>query len=63
MFQASEERAHFRKPFPIGKEIVKMDQNKYCCYHCDVGHDTNDYHELKDEIEYLIRQGKLKNYV
>ena len=63
VFQANEGRVHFRKPFPIRKERTKRDQNKYCRYHRDVGHDTNDCHELKDEIEDLIRQGKLGNYV
>ena len=63
VFQASEGRIHFRRPFPIRKERAKMDQSKYCCYHRDVGHDINDCHELKDEIKDLIRQGKLRNYV
>ena len=63
MFQANEERVHFRRPFPIWTERTKRDQNKYFRYHRDVGHDTNDCHELKDEIEDLIHQGKLDNYV
>ena len=55
VFQANEGRVHFRMPFPIRKERTKGDQNKYCRYHRDVGHDTNDYHELKDKIKDLIR--------
>ena len=63
VFHANEGRVHFRRPFPIWKERAKTDHNKYCHYHCDVGHETNECHELKDEIEDLIRQGKLNNYV
>ena len=35
VFQASEGRAHFRRPFPIQKERANRAQNKYCRYHCD----------------------------
>ena len=61
--QANEGRVHFRRPFPIRNERTKRDKNKYCRYHCDVGHDTQDCHKLKDEIEDLIDMGKLSNYV
>ena len=63
VFQASEGWVHFRRPIRIRKKKAKRVQNKYCRYHRDIGHDTNDCHKLKDEIEVLIRQGKLCNYV
>ncbi|XP_058111327.1 uncharacterized protein LOC131254355 [Magnolia sinica] len=33
------------------------DKRKYCRFHCDHGHNTSDYVDLKDEIETLIRKG------
>ena len=39
--------------------------NKSKCYnfHWDRGHDTNECYDLKQQIEVLIKQGKLKNFL
>ena len=41
----------------------KRNRNKYCRFHIDYGHDTNKYFNLKEHIENLIRQGKLRNFL
>ena len=41
----------------------KRNQNKYCRFHRDHGHDTDECFDLKQQIEYLIRQGKLRNFL
>ncbi|XP_074336725.1 uncharacterized protein LOC141673896 [Apium graveolens] len=52
----------FRKATPL-IDYNKRDTSKYCTYHEATGHDTADYRQLKDEIETLIRQGKLTKWV
>ena len=41
----------------------KRNQNKYYRFHRDHGHDTDDCFDLKQQIENLIRQGKLRNFL
>ncbi|GAV75199.1 hypothetical protein CFOL_v3_18678, partial [Cephalotus follicularis] len=36
---------------------------KYCRYHRDHGQDTEEYRQLKNQIEDLIRKGHLRRYV
>ena len=38
-------------------------RDKYYRFHCDHGHDTTDCYDLKQQIEALIRQGKLQRFV
>ena len=37
----------------------KRSKDKYCRFHRDHNHDTSNYFDLKQQIEALIRQGKL----
>ncbi|XP_077219670.1 uncharacterized protein LOC143853841 [Tasmannia lanceolata] len=41
----------------------KRDKSKYCKFHRDHGHDTDECWQLKEEIELLINRGYLKRYV
>ena len=41
----------------------KCNRNKYCRFHRDHGHDTVECFDLKQQIENLIRQGKLRNFL
>ncbi|XP_074352772.1 uncharacterized protein LOC141691921 [Apium graveolens] len=52
----------FRKAAPL-TDYNKRDISKYCGYHDATGHDTADCRQLRDEIETLIRQGKLTEWV
>ena len=41
----------------------KRNKNKYCCFLRDHKHDTDECYDLKRQIEVLIKQGKLKNFL
>ena len=41
----------------------KPNRNKYCRFHRDHGHDTDECFDLKQQVENLIRQGKLKSFL
>ena len=41
----------------------KRSRDKYYRFHRDHGHDIVDYYDLKQQIEALIRQGKLQKFV
>lgn len=60
IFLAIKGRVSFRKSPPIQKDHEKRDPNKYCHYHKNIRHKTNDYTVLKDKIEELIWLGHLK---
>ena len=41
----------------------KCSKDKYYCFHPDHDHDTVDCYDLKQQIEALIKQGKLQRFV
>ena len=41
----------------------KRSRDKYCRFHRDHEHDTSECYDLKQQIEALIRQGKLQKFV
>ncbi|RWW42395.1 hypothetical protein BHE74_00052059 [Ensete ventricosum] len=52
-----------RTPNPIRTKIGGRDKRRYCRFHCDYGHDTEECNNLKNQIEDLIRQGLLHRFV
>ncbi|XP_074374749.1 uncharacterized protein LOC141715169 [Apium graveolens] len=51
-----------RWPKPLRNDPGKLDKSKYCRFHKDAAHYTDECHQLKDEIEFLIRKGRLSKY-
>ncbi|XP_023875286.1 uncharacterized protein LOC111987777 [Quercus suber] len=55
---------HYLKwPRPLHSSPNVRDKNKYCRFHKDHGHYTEDCRDLKEQIEELIRKGKLQKFV
>ena len=50
-------------PSKLRGDPSKRSRDKYCHFHHDHGYDTSDYYDLKQQIEALIRQGKLQRFI
>ena len=50
-------------PGKLKSNPSKRSRDKYCCFHCDHDHDMANCYDLKQQIEALIRQGKLQKFV
>ncbi|GAV65368.1 LOW QUALITY PROTEIN: hypothetical protein CFOL_v3_08883, partial [Cephalotus follicularis] len=50
-------------PEKLRSPAKRRDVEKYCRYHRDHGHDTEECKQLKNQIEDLIRRGHLRKYV
>ncbi|XP_021971565.1 uncharacterized protein LOC110866728 [Helianthus annuus] len=55
------ENLKFNPPKPL-KDNPNKDTSKYCEYHKGSGHDTNDCFQLKKQIEYFVKAGKLARF-
>ncbi|KAL2248305.1 UNVERIFIED_CONTAM: Transposon Ty3-G Gag-Pol polyprotein [Sesamum indicum] len=52
-----------RWPKPTRATPARKNSHKYCRFHRERGHDTDECYQLKDEIEHLIRQGYFKDLI
>ena len=43
-------------------DLRRRNKNKYCEFHQDHGHNTEDYFQLKEQIADLIKRGYLEKY-
>ena len=50
-------------PGRIKGDPSKENKSKYCHFHRNHEHDTNECYNLKQQIEALIKQRKLKNFL
>ncbi|GMN74649.1 hypothetical protein TIFTF001_052422, partial [Ficus carica] len=57
------DRGLLRDPPPIRTNRSRRNPNKYCHFHKDIGHDTKNCIQLRDQIELLIREGHLREFV
>ena len=50
----------FKWPNKMAGNLIRRNQNLYCHYHQNQGHITEDYKNLWDHLDQLVREGKLK---
>ncbi|XP_065622347.1 uncharacterized protein LOC136064490 [Quercus suber] len=50
-------------PEKLKGDLNKRSRDKYCRFHRDHGYDMADCYDLKQQIETLIRQGKLQKFI
>nr|GEU57137.1 reverse transcriptase domain-containing protein [Tanacetum cinerariifolium] len=53
----------FMKRFKIETGLEKRNNNKFCDFHNDKGHSTDECMQLKKQIEELVRAGKLSHLI
>nr|GEV44717.1 reverse transcriptase domain-containing protein [Tanacetum cinerariifolium] len=57
------EASKFQPPPPIVTPVEKRSSNKFCDFHNDKGHSTDECMQLKKQIEELVRAGKLSHLI
>ncbi|RZR91637.1 hypothetical protein BHM03_00019793 [Ensete ventricosum] len=51
-----------KTPNPMKSRHEDRDHGRYCCFHRDYKHNTEECYDLKNQIEDLIRRGHLDRY-
>ncbi|GJS02236.1 hypothetical protein Tco_0318744 [Tanacetum coccineum] len=57
------EAGKFKSPPPMVTPVKKRSSNKFCDFHNDKGHSTDECMQLKKQIEELVRAGKLSHLI
>ncbi|GJU25613.1 reverse transcriptase domain-containing protein [Tanacetum coccineum] len=57
------EAGKFKPPPPMVTPTEKRSSNKFCDFHNDKGHSTDECMQLKKQIEELVRAGKLSHLI
>nr|GEW11495.1 reverse transcriptase domain-containing protein [Tanacetum cinerariifolium] len=59
----SDFRRKFRPPPPMVTPVEKRSSNKFCEFHNDKGHNTDECVQLRKNIEELVRAGRLSHFI
>ncbi|GJS75407.1 reverse transcriptase domain-containing protein [Tanacetum coccineum] len=57
------DKGKFKTPPPMITPVEKRNNNKFCEFHGEVGHNTNECMHLKRQIKELIKAGKLSHVI
>ncbi|GJV88935.1 reverse transcriptase domain-containing protein [Tanacetum coccineum] len=57
------EKGKFKAPPPMTTPVEKRNSNKFCEFHGEVGHNTDECMHLKRQIEELLKNGKLSHVI
>ena len=53
----------FSWPASLNGDLARKDQNKYCSYHREKGHMTENCFSLKEHLEQFTREGNLRQFL
>ncbi|GJR98792.1 reverse transcriptase domain-containing protein [Tanacetum coccineum] len=57
------EKGKFKAPPPMVTLVEKRDPNKYCEFHSDTGHSTDECMQLRKQIDEMIKAEKLSQFI
>ncbi|GJY34756.1 reverse transcriptase domain-containing protein [Tanacetum coccineum] len=57
------EKGKFKAPPPMVTPVEKRDPKKYCEFHSDTGHSTDECMQLRKQIDEMIKAGKLSQFI
>ncbi|GKA78309.1 hypothetical protein Tco_0784846, partial [Tanacetum coccineum] len=57
------EKGKFKAPPPMTTPVKNRNNNKFCEFHGEVGHNTDECMHLKRQIEELLKNGKLSHVI
>ncbi|GJZ70115.1 reverse transcriptase domain-containing protein, partial [Tanacetum coccineum] len=57
------EKGKFKASPPMVTPAKKRDPNKYCEFHVDTGHSTDECMQLRKQIDEMIKSGKLSQFI
>ncbi|XP_022875750.1 uncharacterized protein LOC111394222 [Olea europaea var. sylvestris] len=63
VFTQANMKEAFRRSIILNDRQAGQRQGRYCRYHRTMGHDTDNCRDLKEEVESLIRRGRLQEFV
>lgn len=53
----------FKRPQPMKGDSSSRDQGKFCAYHKQNGHKTNECKSFKSHLENLVKEGHLTDHI
>ncbi|GJU52106.1 reverse transcriptase domain-containing protein [Tanacetum coccineum] len=57
------EKGKFKTPLPMTTPVEKRNANKFCEFHGEVGHNTDECNHLRKQIEDMLKAGKLLHII
>nr|GEV59543.1 reverse transcriptase domain-containing protein [Tanacetum cinerariifolium] len=57
------DKGKFKTPLPMTTPNEKRNNNKFCKFHGEVGHNSDEYMHLRRQIKELIKAGKLSHVI
>ncbi|GKE20578.1 hypothetical protein Tco_1432090, partial [Tanacetum coccineum] len=57
------EKGKFKTPPPMTTPVEKQNANKFCQFHREVGHNTDECNHLRKQIEDMLKTGKLSHII